>query len=100
MNILYLSNLIESKGIFDLLEAIRELKYRHGLSVNARFAGKFLASSDDRIVSSAHEVESYFFELIQQYKIEDCVQYLGQVSGDKKWQLLEKVIYLSYPLTM
>lgn len=90
VNILYLSNLIESKGIFDLLETIKQLKYRYKIPVSAVFAGKFLASSDDRIVTSAKDAKDRFFYLIKKYQIDDCVQYVGPVSGDEKWNLLEK----------
>jgi len=97
VNILYLSNLIESKGVFDLLAAIRQLKYEYGISVSAVFAGKFLASSDDRIVSSAEDMESHFFTLIKRYQIEECVEYLGEVSGDAKWKLLDKCHFFVLP---
>ena len=97
INILYLSNLIESKGIFDLLAAIQQLKHQYGINISAVFAGKFLASSDDQIVSSAEDAESHFFDLLKDYQIEDCVQYVGQVSGDEKWQLLEKSHFFVLP---
>jgi glycosyltransferase involved in cell wall biosynthesis len=97
VNILYLSNLIESKGVFDLLAAIRQLKYQYGIPVSAVFAGKFLASSDDQLVSSAADVESHFFSLLKRYQIEECVQYVGEVSGDAKWQLLEKSHFFVLP---
>lgn len=97
INILYLSNLIESKGIFDLLAAIRQLKHQYGISISAVFAGKFLASSDDQLVSSADDLESRFFSLRKEYQIEDSVQYVGEVSGDAKWQLLKNSHFFVLP---
>ncbi len=97
INILYLSNLIESKGVFDLLAAIRQLKYGFEVPVSAVFAGKFLASSDDQLVSSAEDLESRFFSLLKEYQIEDSVQYVGEVSGDEKWQLLKNSHFFVLP---
>lgn len=80
--LVYLSNIIYSKGIFDLLEAFKHLK-GNKIEIELKIAGGFLG--DDHM--SAKDVESKFFETIKEV---DSIEYCGLISGDQKDQLLAK----------
>lgn len=73
LKIIYLSNLMEEKGILDLLEALRILKEK-GLKYEAKIAGHI-------DVRSKSKVESYFQDLPD-------VNYLGVLRGEDKKKLL------------
>ncbi|HUS11696.1 MAG TPA: glycosyltransferase [Pyrinomonadaceae bacterium] len=98
LRLLYLSNLIESKGYLETLEVVRILRQEHGLPVKATFCGKFLAnpSDDVRVRSSAHG-EQLFHEFIDQHGLRDCVEFAGQVAGEKKRKALLEHDFLLLP---
>ena len=74
LNIVFLSNLMEEKGIIDLLKALNILKER-GVNFKAKIAGAMDYSFENKIV--------YFFE-----KLKNNVEYLGVVTGNDKLNLL------------
>lgn len=74
IRVLYLSNLLRSKGILDLLEAIKLLK-QDGVKVHLDVAGAIEPGI-------RKEVERYFLELDKE------VTYHGVVQGEKKKELL------------
>ena len=78
--LVYLSNIIYSKGIFDLLEAFKHLKGDQK-EIELKIAGGFLG--DDHM--SAKDVESKFYEAIKEV---DSIEYCGLVRGDRKDRLL------------
>jgi glycosyltransferase involved in cell wall biosynthesis len=82
VNLLYLSNIIKSKGIFELLEAFDDLskEYKY-LYLN--IAGEFM--SDD--LMSAEDVKDLFYEKISN---NPRISYLGVVFGEGKIELLQK----------
>ncbi|MBU2949619.1 glycosyltransferase family 4 protein [Tamlana agarivorans] len=71
--IFFLSNLMEEKGILDLLEALKILE-KKGVEFEAKIAGNIDAQNKSKI-------ETYFNELNQ-------VSYCGVVSGQAKKELL------------
>lgn len=71
IRVLFLSNLIENKGINVLLEAFRILINR-GISIELKVAGNIIKGNN---------LSSYFNNI-------DCIEYLGVVHGDKKQELL------------
>ncbi len=75
--VLYLSNLIRSKGYFDVLSAAVHLA-EHKRQCRFMFAGAF----DDP--ASREEVESF----INQHGIANMVEFLGTVTGEAKKELL------------
>lgn len=75
LRIIYLSNLMTEKGIFDLLDALLILK-RKGIAYRARIAGNVPPNLKLR-------VDAKFFS------ISDTTEYLGVVRGKEKLQLLE-----------
>lgn len=96
LRVLFLSNLIESKGYFCLLEAFRILQDR-GIEFHAFFAGEFVKSSDDETVTTADNAKFEFMDTIRRYGLGDSVEYLGSVSGDAKWELLNNCHVFTLP---
>jgi glycosyltransferase involved in cell wall biosynthesis len=98
VRILYLSNLIESKGYFDVLEAVRILVQEHHLPVRCDFCGDFLANpSDDRIVRDAVHARALFDELVARHGLSDHVFFNGVVSGGPKVDFLRKAHFFVLP---
>lgn len=88
-NLLFLSNMIESKGYFDVLEAIKQL-VALGHNVNVDFAGAFLCNVDDKTISSEEDAKNKFEKFISDNDLRNNVTYHGTVSGDHKLKLLRK----------
>ena len=85
VQLLYLSNLIESKGYWDVLEAINILVNREGKNIKAIFSGKFLEDVDDKLYSSSDEARKAFFEYIKKNNLETNIDYFdGLYANDKK----------------
>ena len=61
MNILFLSNLIESKGYNDILEALSMLK-KENIEFDASFCGSFYLSSDDTQKYNVTDLKNKFFK--------------------------------------
>lgn len=79
INILYLSNLIESKGYRYLLKAIKLLKLYHEENLQFNFAGAFHTEIDKK----------FFFNYIEKNKLGTIITYHGIVKGEKKLELLK-----------
>jgi glycosyltransferase involved in cell wall biosynthesis len=97
IRILYLSNLIESKGYLDVLEAVRRLVHDHGLDVRADFAGEFWFISDSQLYSSADQAQADFLARLQSYGLHERVAWHGRASGDFKRELLARAHYFVLP---
>jgi glycosyltransferase involved in cell wall biosynthesis len=80
VGLVYLSNIIYSKGIFDLLDAFKYLKLGQ-IAIELKIAGGFLG--DEHM--SAKEVESKFYDAIRDV---DSIEYLGLVRAHQKDRLL------------
>jgi len=92
IDVLYLSNLIESKGYLDLLEAIIILKrmQRH-CKFHFHFAGSFMLNpSQDVSYKTLHEAEDLFLGRIRDNDLDEFVTYHGVVKGESKTELLSK----------
>jgi glycosyltransferase involved in cell wall biosynthesis len=89
IRILYLSNLVESKGYLDVLESVALLANCHGINAFCDFAGSFRCSSDDRHTDNIARAESLFRETISRLAIQDRVCFHGPVSGAAKIRLFE-----------
>lgn len=77
IRVLYLSNLIESKGFKDVLYAAIEY-YKVNPNVTFTFAGKFIPENE----------KSLFFEEIEKHNAHQYIKYVGIVLGDEKRKLL------------
>lgn len=78
----YLSNLIRSKGYFDVLEAVDLLVNKYGKKVKCVFAGRFMASADDEKpgISNKEDFDNY----VQAHGLGDIVSYYPGMYGDQK----------------
>lgn len=97
LRLLFLSNLIQSKGYRDILEALAILKKTHSLRPQAVFAGLFRGSPDDVRAVSAQDAEREFNDYVSSNGLADSVRYVGAVAGEEKWQLLEESDVLLLP---
>lgn len=95
VKVLYLSNLIESKGYFQVLESVNILKEKYGLSVKVSFAGEFMSSADDTIENNA-QMEK-FFKYIENNSLGQNVSFLGVVCGTQKEELLKESHFFCLP---
>lgn len=84
--ILFLSNLIVSKGAIVLVYALKRLKEK-GLKFHCTFIG----GETDEINAS------YFNEILEANSLNDCVDYVGKKYGDEKKRFLEKADIFAFP---
>lgn len=87
INVLYLSNMIKSKGYDTVLELIVRLKKLGKNNIEFNFAGSW-ASLDD---------ENYFNNFIEEHNIKERVIYHGLVKGRKKQELFEDANMFIFP---
>lgn len=91
LNILYLSNFIETKGYREVLQLALMAKDNQWKHIQFHFAGKFFAK----------EEEDFFFGFIESNQLKEYITYHGIVSGDKKKNLLQQchlfVLLTRYP---
>ncbi|MBU2917738.1 glycosyltransferase family 4 protein [Psychrosphaera sp. F3M07] len=87
IELLFLSNLVESKGYLDVLESVAKLKHK-GIKVRCHFAGSFYTNEDDINVKTLNGAKELFFSTIRKLGIDEHVIYHGVVSGDVKLNLL------------
>lgn len=96
VRVLFLSNLIESKGYLDLLNAVALCK-NHEPRIHVHFAGLFRRSADDIIVKSSTHAREIFDQKIKDLGIEDRTTYHGLVIDQEKKDLLENCHMLALP---
>lgn len=84
IKLLYLSNLIESKGFWDVLEAANILKNKHQIDLKIVFAGKFLRDIDDTVAEDAEKARELFFEKLQKYNLHDVFEYHEGLYSEEK----------------
>lgn len=84
----YLSNLIYSKGYFDVLTAIDLLINKYGLNVRCYFAGQFMRAADDPHpnISSKSHFENY----IAQHNLHNYITYYPGLYGEEKKRIFNK----------
>ena len=81
-NLLYLSNIMKSKGIFELIDAFEELCKKYD-NIYLSIAGGFIADE----YMSIEEVKEEFNNKIEHNK---KINYVGKVFGKEKIKLLQK----------
>ena len=84
VHVLYLSNMIRSKGCFELLNAAVALKGRH---FHFHFAGGWQRGED----------EKEFFEIIELNGMRESVTFHGFVGGERKRALFEQAHLFVFP---
>ena len=97
INILYLSNLVETKGYLEVLEAISILVNQYKLPVKANFCGRFSVDNDRSQFNTVEEAKLHFFNKIAEYQLKDIVAYKGVVEGVEKQQLLNDAHFFVLP---
>ena len=97
INLIFLSNLIESKGYLDVLEATEILVNRFGYNIKMDFCGEFIQYNDAQRFSKIEEAKSYFFNFIKRKNISQNVHYQGVVENNIKQDLLEKAHFFILP---
>jgi glycosyltransferase involved in cell wall biosynthesis len=97
IKILFLSNLIESKGYLDVLEATEILVNRYGYNVQTDFCGDFVHYTDARRFDDLADAKHYFFDFISKNNLQNHINYHGVVTGEEKKQLLEEAHFFILP---
>ena len=97
VRLLYLSNLIQSKGYAHVLQAAALLWQESALQFELVFAGRFMRSADDEVAMSAAEAERRLLARIEAEGLGGVVHYTGPVSGAAKRRLLETSDFLLLP---
>lgn len=87
--LLYLSNMIPSKGYLDVLEACRILYVEKGIPIQCDFCGAFLATINDDVARSPAEAEAAFYRLVTEKGLTNVVRYHGTVRGERKREILQ-----------
>jgi glycosyltransferase involved in cell wall biosynthesis len=88
--LLFLSNMIQSKGYMDVLKAMDILVNEYKINAKALFCGKFMTSPDDKIQQTAKQAEEQFFQFVAEKKLEKKVSFLGLINGDAKAEVFSK----------
>jgi glycosyltransferase involved in cell wall biosynthesis len=97
VRLLFLSNLIESKGWITVLEAVRLLRDRLGDRVRCDFHGTFYTSADDVRVTGIEQARELFERLVAEYGLEGVARYGGAVAGNEKRRALEEAHFFLLP---
>lgn len=97
IELIYLSNLIESKGYWDVLEAVNILVNKFKINVEIVFSGKFLESSDDKKFNNAIEAKKAFFEYIEEYNLQSNIIYFEGLYGEEKARHFAKANFFLLP---
>lgn len=81
INLVYLSNIMSSKGIFELIEAFEELSKKYD-NIFLKIAGEYMGDS----CMDIKEVKKYFKK---QISFNERITYVGKVFGEEKARLLQ-----------
>ncbi|WP_207495321.1 glycosyltransferase family 4 protein [Aridibaculum aurantiacum] len=98
IHLLFLSNLIESKGYLDVLAAVRILVHEYDQkNIICHFCGAFMSSPEDDDLVRNGDPEAYFYKLIHDYNVDGNVIFHGVVGGEKKETLLSSAHFFLLP---
>lgn len=97
IRILYLSNLIESKGYLDVLKAVDILRNRWKLNIKCNFCGEFKTNEDDITIQSSDHAKKIFFDFIDANGLAEYVKYIGNVAGVQKNNELREAHFFILP---
>ncbi len=88
IKLLFLSNLIESKGYLDCLEAAKILTYEKHIPIQFSFCGRAILHKFSPGFMTEKEILDHFFQQIESKGLENVVHYHGVVKGQEKSRLL------------
>ncbi len=97
VRLLYLSNMIESKGYLDVLNAVKILVQEFKLNVDCHFCGQFLIGADNVRYRDAADAEQDFIDRTKRLGLVRNVKWLGVVSGVGKADELRAAHMLVLP---
>jgi glycosyltransferase involved in cell wall biosynthesis/ubiquinone/menaquinone biosynthesis C-methylase UbiE len=97
IKIIFLSNLIESKGYLAVLEATLLLVNEYGYNIKTDFCGEFIQYDDASKFSTTSEARYYFQEFIVKNNLENHVNYHGTIEIEKKKELLKEAHFFVLP---
>ncbi len=97
IKILFLSNLIESKGYWSVLEAVEILVNQFGQNIQADFCGEFIQYNDAIRFENAKDAQQHFFEFTTKYHLANHVKYHGVVDEEAKKELLQNAHFFILP---
>ncbi len=86
VKILFVGFLKETKGEFILLEACKQLVEKK-IPFLVDFAGKF----------ASEEIKIRFFNVVEQYQLNDYVNYIGQITGSLKNEIFANADIFCFP---
>ncbi|MEY4539530.1 MAG: hypothetical protein RLZZ306_1287 [Bacteroidota bacterium] len=95
--IIFLSNLIESKGYFAVLEATSILVNEYGYNIKTDFCGEFIHYEDAQKFANLSEAKKYFHEFIHKNNLTNHVEYHGIIDLEKKKKLLQNAHFFVLP---
>ena len=98
LRLLFLSNMLESKGYLKVLAACRILHQERNLPLHCDFCGDFVQTVSDQ-AGTVTEAQQAFLHLIQHWNLGEVVTYHGLVTGAAKQHLLEQAHLLLLPTT-
>lgn len=84
IKMIFLSNLIESKGYLDVLEATSILVNEYGYNIKTDFCGEFIHYDDAVKFTTLSAAKQYFNKFIIENNLESYVNYHGIVDKEKK----------------
>lgn len=88
-NILWLSNLIYSKGYFDVIKAVDLLVNKYGRNIHCTFCGRFMTSSDDPKCEDV-DFKTQFFDYINNHQLDAYIEYHEGVYGEEKSEIYKR----------
>lgn len=97
IQLLYMSNLIETKGYLDLLAACQILYHEKKIPLVAYFCGEAIPHAFGSVGKTAQEILDDFFEHVRLMGLQNVVEYCGIVSGEEKNQYFKRSHILVLP---
>ena len=95
--VLYMSNLIASKGYLDVLDAASILASRHPGKFRFEFCGAFMVSGEGGSFATPEDAAADFRTRTVRADLAGCVVYRGVVTGAEKRALLSKAHVMVLP---
>ncbi len=95
--LLFLSNMLPSKGYLDVLDACRILVHGYSLHVYCDFCGEFLSIITEESANDIEKLKSDFNSKMINWELTDNVTYHGRVSGRKKIELFQNAHIFTLP---
>ena len=95
--LLYLSNLIVSKGYLQVLEALDILVHDRGIDLECHFCGSFVLASDICPYATPEEAESDFLDRIEKSGLSQRAFWHGPVEGNEKLRFLQDSHFFLLP---